>query len=241
MNLNKLTHAFLPAALFGLVLSLLFLLPKDDTLAEASISPDMPVGLALPGWVGEKVQESESERQILAADTKFSKANYRAHSAADIWDDFGVNRGPVVDASIVFSGQDMNASIHRPELCLPAQGFMNLTGRPDTIELADGRTLHFTRLSSVRPRSEKRGDALHFIHYYVFIGHGHIKSTHLQRVMQDMYDRLFTGTVERWAYFQAGTYWGEDIGISEREADDHLRRLIRDLLPRIIKWDEMGN
>lgn len=227
----------LPAAVLGLLLSLLLLLPQKDTLVEASISPDMPTGTQLAGWYGQKTQESEAERQILAADTKFSKVNYRAASLDDF--SFSDSRAPIIDASIVFSGQDMNASIHRPELCLPSQGFRNLTGRPATIELANGKVLNFTRLSSERPRSERRGDSLHFIHYYVFIGKGHIKSTHLERVMQDMYDRLFTGTVERWAYFQIGTYWGADTGISEEEADRNVQRLIKVLLPRIIRWDEM--
>lgn len=230
-------RALIPAAAMAAMLGIILMLPQKDVLVEASISPDMPTGTQLAGWYGQKTQESEAERQILAADTKFSKVNYRAASLDDF--SFRDSRSPIIDASIVFSGQDMNASIHRPELCLPAQGFRNLTGRPASIELANGKTLNFTRLSSERPRSEKRGDSLHFIHYYVFVGKGHIKSTHMQRVMQDMYDRLFTGTVERWAYFQVGTYWGDDIGISETEADNNVQRLIRELLPRIIKWEEM--
>lgn len=235
--MNAAIRALLPAAVLAAMLGIILSLPQKDVLVEASISPDMPTGTALTGWYGQKTQETEAERQILAADTKFSKVNYRAASL----DDFGFSdsKAPVIDASIVFSGQDMNASIHRPELCLPAQGFRNLTGRPATVELANGKTLAFTRLSSERPRSERRGDSVHFIHYYVFVGKGHIKSTHMQRVMQDMYDRLFTGTVERWAYFQIGTYWGDDIGISEADADRNLQRLISALLPRIILWEDM--
>lgn len=235
--MKPLFRALIPAAVMAAMLGLIALLPQKDVLVEASISPDMPTGTELAGWYGQKTQETEAERSILAADTKFSKVNYRAASLDDF--SFSDSRAPIIDASIVFSGQDMNASIHRPELCLPAQGFRNLTGRPATIELANGKTLAFTRLSSERPRSEKRGDSLHFIHYYVFVGKGHIKSTHLQRVMQDMYDRLFTGTVERWAYFQVGTYWAEDIGITEEEADRNVRKLISALLPRIILWQDM--
>lgn len=235
--MKTLFRALIPAAVLVLMLGIIFMLPQKDVLVEASISPDMPTGTQLAGWYGQKTQESEAERNILAADTKFSKVNYRAATL----DDFGFSdsQSPIIDASIVFSGQDMNASIHRPELCLPSQGFRNLTGRPATIELSNGKTLNFTRLSSERPRSEKRGDSVHFIHYYIFVGKGHIKSTHLQRVMQDMYDRLFTGTVERWAYFQIGTYWGENVGITEEEADRNLHRLISSLLPRIIIWDDM--
>lgn len=237
--MKQLIRALIPAAVLVAMLGLILLLPQKDVLVEASISPDMPTGYSLPGWYGQKTQESEAERQILAADTKFSKVNYRAAENNDV---FGLPRrasSPVIDASIVFSGQDMNASIHRPELCLPSQGFRNLVGRPATIELANGKVVPFTRLSSERPLSEKRGDSVRYIHYYVFIGHGHIKSTHMQRVMQDMYDRLFTGTVERWAYFQIGSYWGDNVGMTEEEADRNLRRLIRELLPRIIRWEEM--
>lgn len=236
--MKQLIRALLPVAVLVAMLGLILLLPQKDVLVEASISPDMPTGYSLPGWYGQKTQESEAERSMLAADTKFSKVNYRA----EIRNIFDVPSGvgsAVIDASIVFSGQDMNASIHRPEICLPSQGFLNLTGHAAAIELANGKVLPFTRLSSERPLSEKRGDSVHYIHYYVFIGHGHIKSTHMQRVMQDMYDRLFTGTVERWAYFQIGSYWGDNVGISEEEADRNLRRLIRELLPRIIRWEEM--
>lgn len=235
--MNTIIRALIPAAVLAAMLGIILALPQKDELVEASISPDMPTGTQLAGWYGQKTQESEAERQILAADTKFSKVNYRAASLDDF--SFADSTAPIIDASIVFSGQDMNASIHRPELCLPSQGFRNLTGRPARLKLSNGKELAFTRLSSERPRSEKRGDSLHFIHYYIFVGKGHIKSTHMQRVMQDMYDRLFTGRVERWAYFQIGTYWGEDIGISEAEADRSLQRLISSLLPRIIMWEDM--
>lgn len=234
--MKKWLYALLPALVLGALLGVLALMPQDDTLVEASIADTLPVGRELPGWVGERTQESEAERSILAVDTKFAKANYRALGLDEWAPD---PRTPLVDASIVFSGQDMNSSIHRPELCLPSQGFQNLQGQPTTVELSNGMVLPFTRLSSIRPNGEKRADALHFIHYYIFVGHGHIKSTHMQRVMQDMYDRLFTGEVERWAYFQVGCYWGGSSGITEEQADRHIRRLISVLLPRIIRWDEM--
>ena len=44
---------------------------------------------------------------------------------------------PPVEISIVYSGADMNSSIHRPERCLPSQGHLNLRGSTSEITLAD--------------------------------------------------------------------------------------------------------
>lgn len=233
---HPLLHAFLPVALLAALLSLIALIPENAELLEPSVQSELPVGRALPGWLGERVQESEAERSILAADTRFSKACYKQLGFDGRYPD---PRCPLLDVSIVFSGQDMNSSIHRPELCLPTQGFQNLQGSPAEVELSNGVRLPFTRLSSIRPDNSDREATRHYIHYYLFIGKGHLKATHLQRVMQDMFDRLFTGTVERWAYFQIGCYWGGRSGISEGEAEQQLRRLIAALLPRIIQWQEL--
>ena len=54
-------------------------------------------------------------------------------------------------------------------------------------------------------------------------------------------DRVATGTVQRWAYIQFGTYWGEEVGITEEQADKCLRALIRDLVPQQINWSAIEN
>lgn len=233
---RPLLHAFLPVAILAALLSLIALIPENADLLEPSVCSELPVGRELPGWLGERVQESEAERSILAADTRFSKACYKQLEFGERYPD---PRCPLLDVSIVFSGQDMNSSIHRPELCLPSQGFQNLQGSPTEVELSNGVRLPFTRLSSIRPDNNDHSATRHFIHYYLFIGKGHLKATHLQRVMQDMFDRLFTGTVERWAYFQVGCSWGGSSGISEAEAEQRLRHLIAALLPRIIAWQDL--
>ena len=133
----------------------------------------------------------------------------------------------------------MNASIHRPERCLPSQGHLNLRGSTSEITLADGRQLSVTRLTSQVQLPGERKQTINFINYYVFIGHGTIHHSHLGRTAQDIYDRIAKGYVQRWAYFQAGSYWAPELGISEDEADKHIRALISDLLPGQINWEEM--
>jgi phosphatidylserine decarboxylase len=133
----------------------------------------------------------------------------------------------------------MNNSIHRPEVCLPAQGHINVQGQVSEFQLADGRTLKMTRLSSKLPTRQERRIDLHYIHYYLFIGNGAMAHSHLGRNIQDILDRCIQGKVQSWAYFQAGTCWAPEIGVTEEEADKRLRKLISELLPGQIKWDEM--
>lgn len=233
--MKQLTRAWLPPALLALLLSSVFILPREEQLMESSISPDLPVSFDLPGWQGTKIQESEVERTSLAADTRFSKAQYTQPRRV-----FWEKETPAVEVSIVYSGSDMNSSIHRPERCLPSQGHVNLQTSTSELRLADGRTITLTRLTSRVPLPNRDdGLTLNFISYYVFIGHGTMHHTHIGRTLQDMYDRVTRGYVQRWAYFQANSYWAPELNLTEEETDKRVRALISELLPKQVNWSEM--
>ena len=233
--MKQLTRAWLPPALLALLLSSVFILPRQEQLMESSISPDLPVSFDLPGWQGTKIQESEVERTSLAADTRFSKAQYTQPRRV-----FWEKETPAVEVSIVYSGSDMNSSIHRPERCLPSQGHVNLQTSTSELLLADGRTITLTRLTSRVPLPNRDdGLTLNFVSYYVFIGHGTMHHTHIGRTLQDMYDRVTRGYVQRWAYFQANSYWAPELNLTEEETDKRVRTLISELLPRQVNWSEM--
>lgn len=232
--MRHLLKAFLPPIVTILILSCVWILPKQSELLESRLKPDMPLGHSLPGWKGVKTQESERERQILAADTRFSKARYIQLPRVP-WE----KQAPAVDVSIVYSGQDMNNSIHRPERCLPSQGHLDVRGRESEITLADGSVVKFTRLSSRVPMPEQKGTRIHFIHYYLFVGNKSIHHSHMARNLQDILDRIVIGQVQQWAYFQAGTCWGPEINVTEEDADRRLRKLISELLPGLINWESI--
>ena len=233
--MKQLTRAWLPPALLALLLSSVFILPRQEQLMESSISPDLPVSFDLPGWQGTKIQESEVERTSLAADTRFSKAQYTQPRRV-----FWEKETPAVEVSIVYSGSDMNSSIHRPERCLPSQGHVNLQTSTSELRLADGRTITLTRLTSRVPLPNRDdGLTLNFVSYYVFIGHGTMHHTHIGRTLQDMYDRVTRGYVQRWAYFQANSYWAPELNLTEEETDKRVRTLMSELLPKQINWSEM--
>ncbi len=232
----KILKALLPAILLVSLLSLTFLIPQKEELQASSMSMELPLRFDLPGWYGIRKQESPEERRTLAPDTLFSKADYRL-LYSDEWN----KEMPDAHVSLVFSGNDMNQSIHRPELCLPGQGHLNLTSSVTDIKLENGKEINLTRLVSFRRNEETPDKKLHYIHFYTFVGKGHICHSHLQRVLTDISDRVLQGKVQRWAYFQVGTYWSPHIGVSQEDAEKMLLQLTARLLPRIINWKEMEN
>ncbi|MDO4220839.1 MAG: exosortase-associated EpsI family protein [Akkermansia sp.] len=225
-------YGLLPTLLLGAVFSLVGIMPTQDALVESAIRPELPLGITAGTWRGERQQESEAERTILASDTKFCKALYRSVS---------INPLPPLNASIVYSGSDMNTSIHRPERCLPTQGHYDLVTEPVQLKLKDGRELTFSRILSKSSQKLPNGReiTLEHVNYYIFIGHNTITHDHLTRTLLDMYDRVVHGYVERWAYYQVGTYYGEAIRVSREASENNLRAYISETLPDLVDWEQL--
>src|SRR3984893_15449684 len=155
-------------AILLLGLGSVFLLPKKIEIQPAAID------LALPGFVGEwygaDQPVSQGEKDILGPDTQFVRKLYTNA------------RGDQIYVSIVFSGPDMSTSIHRPERCLPAQGWTIADTRVTEIPIGN-EILKATRLHNVR--SFRNGDAppvsVYALNYYWFVGHDTRTPSHYER------------------------------------------------------------
>lgn len=143
----------------------------NPVLAEAPI-------VALPelaGFVAEEVPVSEAERTTLPGDTGFAK---RLYTGADgVW----------FQVSAVIGGRS-KSSVHRPELCLPSQGFQ--MSSPRNLR-AEGVDWHLVTLA--------RRDAPPMGFAYTFFNQaGFRTSSHLRRIFQDVWDRSVLGRIDRW-------------------------------------------
>ena len=111
-----------------------FLLPKVQNAQPVGINLDLP---PLVGeWYGKDEEVTEKEHSVLGPETEFSRKSYRNDLGNELF------------VSIVLAGQDMNTSIHRPERCLPAQGWTIAGSRVVAVPLNDAgnHTLKVTRL-----------------------------------------------------------------------------------------------
>ncbi len=215
---------FLVAAAAGTVL-----LCKES--APADLVPEAGVVMELPTLVGEfwgkDEPVSDSEKAILPGDTEFAKKLYQ---------DFA---GDTVTCQIVLSGGEKR-SIHRPEVCLPGQGWNIQTGDVIPITLENGRTLEVMKLTLTRtietgPDERK---TLKSYFFYWFVGKDATTPHHWVRLAKTNWDMVVNKIQHRWAYvivtapvlegFKSG-------GKNDEETLEMLKTFIRKAVPKFQK------
>lgn len=130
--------------------------------------------MEIKGFASEPIAISEAERTVLPADTEIDKRRYVSPDGEFL-------------VSVVVGGRS-KSSIHRPELCLPAQGFQMAS--PRTVEVG-GVEWHVVTLA--RKAASSMGFA-----YTFFNQDGYRTSSHLRRIFRDVWDRSMRGRIDRW-------------------------------------------
>ena len=231
--------------ILGLGFSTVWMLPKAVGMKPSRLARHLP--LEFESYRGTRVAVQGRERQILASDTEFERVSYKDISDASI---------PNYEVSVVFSGKDLNISIHRPEVCLQAQGW-NFEKEADILvkdALRDGGDITFREIVCRKPVFNQEtnkpvilpnGKQLYSrrVQYYTFLGHSEITSGHYERTILDMKDRLFKGYDQRWAYVtfstvvtgayaDQGVTKGKSYNLEETEA--LLEGFIRQIAPLVV-------
>ena len=171
-------------------------LTVEPTLCEA---PTVRLG-ELPDFKSEVLPVSEAELHTLPDDTIIDKRLYTDGNG--VW----------YQVSLVIGGRS-KSSIHRPELCLPSQGFQ--MADPRTIEV-DDIDWHVVSLT--------RGAVPEHVFAYTFFNQaGYRTSSHLRRIFRDVLDRSLLSRIDRWAM----------LTVSAGTADE---RRLRDFLSRFTEF-----
>lgn len=207
-------------------LGAVFILPKVAKSSPQGIALELPTYVG--NWYGEDQAISEKEREVLAKDTGFARKRYTD------------GRGGKINASIILSGQDLDNSIHRPERCLPAQGWSIADSKVVDLKVPGPRDdeLKATRLHNVRKIVTENGEtvSIYNLNYYWFIGYKVSTPSHLERTYMDIRDRILFGYNQRWAYITVEaiiTEGLEPFGKNEPDTDAMLRDFIQQLVPKI--------
>lgn len=233
----------------------LLAIPDAPTMKPSRLAKSLPEEFS--NWVGAPEEPGEREKNILARDTEFERVTY---SDAD-----GIL--PAVQASIVFSGKNLSQSIHRPEVCLRAQGWQFVSERFVSWEnvLPNGEALPLKEVvcrmlhqrknekEEFEPVLDSKGNKTYLwrMFYYTFIGHEAILAGHYQRTGEDIKDRLFKGYDQRWAYatfssfitlnhVEQGISSHQGVSLDQAETSEHIRSFLKDLLPRVISAPGQG-
>lgn len=205
-----------------------FLLPRVMKSSPAGIALNLPE--AVGEWIGHDAEVTAREREILAKDTGFARKTYSNLAGNQIF------------VSIVLSGDDMTNSIHRPERCMPAQGW-NITGSQNrVIALGDGKSLETTKLRNVWAGDQKAGfpGSLTNLTYYWFVGYNDITASHITRTGMDLRDRVLRGYGQRWAYVTVSISVSEGLlggAKDEKQGATVAEKFIAELIP-VLKRPE---
>lgn len=210
-------------AVLGIGLGLVFAIPASPEMSPMGLRIELPDSVGL--WDGEDQEISERELEVLAPDTKFARKIYRNAF------------GDEVLVSIVLSGDDMVNSIHRPERCLPAQGWSVEWSETRTIDISEThKTLEATRLNTMRTAKLTNGEDLTIrgYNYYWFVGYNDITPSHTERTLFDMRDRVLYGYNQRWAYITVAASITDNLqrfGKDAKASEKMMEGLIQELIP----------
>ena len=208
-----------------------FKLPTAPALPTPGVIMTLPDFIG--DWYGQEAPVSEKERIVLGKETRFERKNYTN------------SKGDAIFVSIVLAGEDMSTSIHRPERCLPAQGYTVLDKRSAKVALSVG-PLTMTRLHNIRPIYDASGKPRLFpdgrqineysLMYYWFVGSTETTSDHTARYLIDARDRLLKGCNQPWAYVTVAGGITDKIdrfGRDEAQTDAMLQDFVQKLAPLI--------
>lgn len=178
-----------PVLAVFLVVPLMFYQAATPEVVVAE-APRLSLG-ELPGFESEELGASEAELTVLPADTTIIKRRYVAQN------------GDWMVVSLVIGGKS-KSSIHRPELCLPAQGFA--MRNPRTREVG-GRDWRMIELSA------KDSPSFGFA-YTFFNQEGYSTASHVARIFRDVLDRSILNRIDRWVMVSVHLSRADDAGMA---------------------------
>ncbi|MFM7751772.1 MAG: exosortase/archaeosortase family protein, partial [Opitutaceae bacterium] len=196
-------------------------------LSAGGIDPvELPAFLGTE-WIGRSAAVSAVEREILPADTGYSRKTYVAVADPQ----------RQVFFSVVLSGRD-RTSIHRPELCLVGQGWTIADSERRSLGAA-GRegnpaaggipvTLLRVRREVATPRGREVRPQLVA---YFFAGPEGAVGGHTDLIRRDAWNRVRHGRADRWAYVLMQTDARDGDAAALARMDEVLRGVWPSLVP----------
>lgn len=190
-------------------------------LAAGGVDPVELPSFIGTDWIGRRTEVTQPERDILPADTGFSRKLYlRPEDPAH-----------GMFFSVVLSGRD-RTSIHRPELCLVAQGWTVIAQTEHRFELASHESVTASLLHVQRERLGPRGrETESDLIAYWFVGStpDTLVATHSRRIFLDAWNRVAHGRADRWAYVLMQT----DASDGDPAALARMQAVLQDAWPAL--------
>jgi EpsI family protein len=183
-------------------------------------------------FFGLEAPVSDAEHRLLPKDTEFARKNY---------DDF---HGHQIFFSIVLSGVQQY-TIHRPQICLVAQGWDIVSEGEVSVQLSSGHKLAVRDLSLQRETLDENNQhqLIHACYLYWYVAEGVTTPSYAERSFLSGWDRVFHNRDHRWAYITAMSLITDSLrpdGLNPDETRNMLTAFIREILPNVQKSEMLG-
>lgn len=209
----------------GILLTICFKTPDATNISDPGVIMELPHKIS--GYWGFPLDPTAAEKNGLPSDTEFARKMYESPE------------GDQIMCSIVLSGANKR-SIHRPEACLPGQGWTIRSGEILPIDFPDGQKLEVMNLTLSKPFELPNGvkKNLYSYYFYWFVGHDRMTPEHKARIFYTSWDRVFKQENHRWAYCIIHSKVTQGWGLPERDAAQTLemmKNFTRDIAPTFLK------
>jgi len=172
-------------------------------------------------YSSELLPVTREEYDWLPKDTTYGRRFYRGQD------------GFQIQVSGVLMGTD-RTSIHKPEYCLPGQGFQILRSTPRNIAIATPHPYQLPVMRMDALREVRRPDGtlerVGAVYVYWFLSDSRLSNDHFQRMWWLATDLLRTGELQRWAYMGC---LAACVPGQEDAAYARLEQFIQALVPEI--------
>ena len=203
-------------------------------LKYSEIAGDVRVQIELPldvaGYTATSHEPEEMVVNTLPPDTSMARVDY---------DDASKNR---IYVNTVMMGTD-RTSIHKPEICLPGQGFNidNDRTSSETVQIGGTQPYDLPVKKVIASRMiEVDGQRVEIsgVYVYWFVADGAVTEDHNQRMWWMAKHLLETGELQRWAYV---SYFSVCNVGGEEAAFEKIKRLISMTVPKFQLTRPMAN
>ncbi len=219
--------AILAVVVTGTALGLCLKAQHLNTATEPGVVMQLPNQVG--SFYGTSEEMSAAEKKILPEDTQVIRKSYENVA------------GDKISCSIVLAGGEKR-SIHRAEICLPAQGWTIDSHQYIPIPLKSGRTLEVKDLNLTRQIEVSPGNfrALRSQFLYWYIGKDRTTASAWTRILETSWDRVFKQTNHRWAYVIVTSMVTENMkrdGKTPEETAAMLEKFVKEAVPYFQKTE----
>jgi hypothetical protein len=189
------------------------------TAIPGSVKMEFDLPAQVLDFTSKKEAQDQTVLNTLPRDTSYAQRLYMATNG--FW----------VNANIILMGTD-RTSIHKPEFCLPGQGWQ--IGPKETADISipgehpyQLRVAKWT-ISNVLQDADGRKQQVSGLYVFWFVANNEQTTSHEQRIWWLTRDLLTTGVLQRWAYV---SYFTICLPGQESATFDKMKKLIAASVP----------